>query len=495
MDGSNKFIRGDAIAALIITGINLIGGIAIGLIQHGLSISAAAANYSMLTIGDGLVSQMPALVVSTAAGLAITRATGKNELGTQVVNQLLGMRRVLGIAAGFMLTVGLLPGLPLLPFATFAGALGYLSYRKGKADAAPPVEEKKPEGPAAEPTMGEMLHVDALVLEVGYGLLNLVDASRGGEIPERVKKLRRQLAQDLGVIIPPVRVVDNLQLQPNAYGIKLYGVEVGKGQLMADRHLAIDSVGISSFPGGVETKEPVFGLKAFWIGNDDRSKAESKGLTVVDPSTVLSTHLAEILKRNADQLLGRDQAHELLSYVKQEAPKLVEELVPAQLGMGELVAVLRNLLAERVSIRNLRAILEGVASVVPHSKDIGALSEAARTALGRQITAGIADDGGVLHALVCDREMEHLLRTSIAPNGSLAPEPVVFQALIRQLADMAASGGGRQTPCLLVADDLRRPIRELISVQLPDISVLAVRELDRQIDLKVVGTITAKASK
>ncbi|MBK6690298.1 MAG: flagellar biosynthesis protein FlhA [Deltaproteobacteria bacterium] len=495
MDGSNKFIRGDAIAALIITGINLVGGIAIGVIQHGLSAGQAATNYSMLTMGDGLVSQMPALVVSTAAGLAITRASGKSDFGAQVVSQLLSMRRVLVIAAGFLLFIGLLPGLPFFPFAVLAGALLFVAWRQGKEVIAPVVEEA-PVDPNAEPTMGEVLHVDPLVLEVGYGLLALVDASRGGDVPERVKKLRKQLAQDLGLVIPPVRVVDNLQLAPTAYVIKLYGVEVAKGQLQPDRHLAIDSTGASVFPGGVETKEPVFGLRAYWISGDDRARAEAKGLTVVDPSTVLSTHLAEVLRRNADQLLGRDQAHELIGYVRQEAPKLIEELVPGQLGMGEVVGVLKNLLAERVSIRNLRAILEGVAGVAGRTKDLGELTEAARTAIGRQITSGAADGDGVLHALVFDREMEHLLRGSIAPNGSLAPDPSVFQALIRQTADIAAStGAGKQTPVLLVADDLRRPVRELVSVQLPDIPVIAVRELDRQLELKVVGTVTAKASR
>ena len=497
MDGSSKFIRGDAIAGLILTAINLVGGLAIGVVQQGMALGAAASTYPALTIGDGLVSQMPALVVSTAAGLAITRASGRSDFGQQVVTQMLGMRSVLGISAAFLLTVGLLPGLPLFPFAVLAGAMIYAAWRaekrevRGEAKA----EEEAP-APSTEPTMADVLRVDPLVLEVGYGLLSLVDASRGGDIPERVKKLRKQLAQELGIVIPPVRVIDNLQLQPGEYAIKLFGVDAARGAVMPERLMAIDAGGLQTFPGGVETREPVFNLKAFWIAQEDRARAEARGFTVVDPSTVLSTHLAEVLRRSADQLLGRDQVHELIGFVRGEAPKLVEELIPGQITLGEVVGVLRALLAERISIRNLRVILEAIASTVGRSRQQADLAEAARAALARQITANVADGEGVVHALVLDRDLEHTMRASLAPTGALAPEPHVYQSFLRQTADtLAAASAGRHTPCLLVADDLRRPLRELLELQLPDLPVIAIRELDRQAELRVAGTIAASVSR
>ena len=493
MDGASKFVRGDAIAGLIITAVNLVGGIAIGMLQQNLSFSDALAAYPALTIGDGLVSQMPALVVSTSAGLAISRASGRSAFGSQVVDQMLGMRNVLLIAAGFLTFIGLLPGLPFSPFAFLAGVLVYLVFRKTRAEERALDEEEQATPEVSEPSMAEVIHVDALTLEVGYGLLPLVDASRGGDIPERVKKLRRQLAQELGIVIPPVRVVDNLQLKPGGYGIRLFGVEVARGEVMADRHMAIDSAGIQSFPGGVDTKEPVFGLKAFWIKSEDRQLAESRGLTVVDPSTVLTTHLAEVLRRNADQLLGRDQVNELVGYVRAEYPKLVEELVPDQLSLGELVGVLQGLLAERVSVRNLRTILEAVASAIPGGKDVARLTEAARAALWREISGAIAEDDGTIHAILLDRELEFALRNSMAPGNILAPEPEVYQRLIEQTAELArAASENRHSPCVLVADDLRRPLRDLVGSQLPDVPVIAIRELDRQAELRVVGTVSAK---
>jgi flagellar biosynthesis protein FlhA len=308
-----------------------------------------------------------------------------------------------------------------------------------------------------------------------------------------VKKLRKQLAQELGLVIPPVRVVDNLTLAHGDYAIKLYGVDAAKGSVLADRLMAIDAGGLANMPGATETKEPVFGLKAFWIAPEERSRAEARGLTVVDPSTVLTTHLAEVLRRSAAQLLGRDQVHELVGFVKQDAPKLVEELIPGQLSLGDVVGVLQRLLAERVSVRNLRVILEAVASAVGRTKNLGDLAEAARAALGRQITASVADPEGVVHALVLDRDLEHTLRASMSPTGAMLPDPQVYQQLLRQLADtFASASSGRHPPCLLVADELRRPLRELIEMRLPDISVLALRELDRQAELRVAGTVSVK---
>ncbi|NJK88861.1 MAG: FHIPEP family type III secretion protein [Myxococcales bacterium] len=277
-----------------------------------------------------------------------------------------------------------------------------------------------------------------------------------------------------------------------AYAVRLYGVEVARGDLIPDRYLAIDSSGTQELGTGIATKEPVFGLSAFWIEERERERAESLGMTVVDPSTVLGTHLAEVLRSNADQLLGRDQAHELIGFVKKEAPKLVEELIPDKLSLGEVVEVLQLLLKEKVSIRNLRSILEAIANGVTSTKDPRVLSEVARGALARQITRSLCDDKGALRAMVLDRDLEISLRSSIAPDGSLAPEASVYQRLVSRIADtVKASSDLAQTPCLLVANELRRPIRELLKTQLADVPVVAIREIDRQAELTIIGTISA----
>ncbi|MGF1510193.1 MAG: flagellar biosynthesis protein FlhA [Myxococcota bacterium] len=492
MDGASKFVRGDAIAGLVITAINLMGGLAIGMVQHGRTFSEALATYPALTIGDGLVSQMPALVVSTAAGLAISRASGRSDFGEQIVHQMLGIRSVLGVAAGFLMVLALLPGLPTTPFLLLASVIGFIMFKQKPREEAKEEAAPGPESTDDEPALAEALRVDPLALEVGYGLLALVDSSRGGDVPERVKKLRTQLAQELGVLVPPVRVVDNIQLGSGAYCIKLFGIVVGRGEVMTDRVLAIDSVGMSDFPGAVETKEPVFGLKAWWVKEDDKERAESLGLTVVDPATVVSTHLAEVLRSNADQLIGRDEVHELLSVVRQQSPKAVDELIPDKLSLGELVVVLQNLLQERVSIRNLRCILEAVANAATKTKDPRVLSEFARGALSRQITAALAGDEQSVAAIVLDRRLELALRNSLSPEGGLAPDPSLYQQLVSQTADIVKATSDRQrVPCLVASNDLRWPLRDLLQSSLPELPVVALRELDRQVELKIVGTVSA----
>ena len=354
-------------------------------------------------------------------------------------------------------------------------------------------QEKVDEPPvSAEPDISQLLKVDILTLEVGYGLLPLVDASRGGDIPERVRKLRRQMAQELGIVIPPVRVVDNLQLKPGEYSIKLFDSDVARSELIADRFMAIDSAGTQSFPGAIETHEPVFLLKAFWIKADERQLAESRGMTVVDPSTVLTTHLAEVLRRNAYQLIGRDQVAELVEYVRDDAPKLVSELIPSELSLGDLVSVLQSLLTERISVRNLRLILEAIASSVSLGrKDRNVLVEDVRSALWRQISSSLSDEDGVIHAILLERGLEFNFRNSISPHGALAPDPKVFQEVIEKITDnVKKATEERLSPCLLVADDLRRPLWDLIGSHIPDVPIIAIRELDRKANLKVVGTIS-----
>ena len=492
MDGASKFVSGDAIAGIIITAINLLGGLAIGMLQQELDFATAISSYSILTIGDGLVSQMPALVLSTAAGLVISRASGKMEFGDQMVLQLTTGNQVMSLTALFLFLLGLVPGLPFFPFFLLSMILGGIAFRQSKKAAKSTEEEEKPTyEPPPEPSMEDLLHVDTLSLEVGYGLLQLVDHTRGGEIPERVKKLRHQLAQELGLIIPPVRVIDNLDLKPGEYAIKLHGFEVARAEIMTDRQLAIDSAGLQDFPGGIETKEPVFGLKAFWILNEDRNRAEARGLAVVDPTTVMVTHLAEELRKNADNLITRDQVDELLAFVKRESPKLVEELVPAQLSLGEVHAVLKSLLSERISVRNLKLILEALATISPHTKELRILIDAARAALWRQITSMISNENGSIFALTVDPKTEQVLRNSMSPSGQIAPDPKIFESIARQIQDIAARlGQDGHSPCLLAPDDIRKPLRDLLSISMPDLPVVALREIDPQAQLSVVGRIS-----
>ncbi len=491
MDGASKFVRGDAIAGLVITAINLVGGIAIGLAQKDMSFSGAAATYSMLTIGDGLVSQMPALVISTSAGVVISRASGRSSFGTEVAQQLLSGRPVLIISSLFLMILGLIPGLPIMPFGIFAVLLFLAAIRKRKTDEVPEEQAETDRSLPLEPPISELLRVDTLTLEVGYGLLQLVDTSRGGDIPERVKKLRRQLAEELGIVVPPVRVIDNLELQSGEYVVKIYGARLAKGNVMPERHMAIDSAGVQSFTNGIQVKEPVFNLNAFWIVPEDRARAESRGLTVVDPSTVMVTHLAEVLRRNASELIGRDQVDELVSYVRETAPKLVSELIPDQMSLGELVIILQRLLEERISVRNLRLILEAVSAGVHKTKDPGMLTEIVRASLSRQITSSVTDTDGIVHAITLDRDSEIMLRNSLSPTGVLAPEPTVFRNLVQTVADhFQKIGDSGNTACLLSAEDLRRPLYELLNLHLPDLSVVALRELDRTSELRIQGTIS-----
>lgn len=494
MDGASKFVRGDAIAGLIITAINIVGGIVLGVVQQDMDLGGAVASYSILSVGDGLVSQMPALVVSTAAGLVISRASGKAAVGTQFAEQLLGGRSVLLLSAAFMMVIGFVPSIPFLPFGGMAAAMILLARMNSKKEEAEAEPEETPEEQATEPGMGEVLHVDPLTLEVGYGLLSLVDPSRGGDVPERVRKLRRQVAQELGVIVPPLRVVDNLQLAPQAYSVRVYGSGTAQGELRTEQLLAIDSAGVGGFADGEETVEPVFGLRAYWVARDAQRRAEAAGLTVVDSGTVLATHLGEILRRNAEQFLDRDQVYELVEFAKAENPKLVEDVIPKILPAGDLVGVLRGLLRERVSVRNLPLILEACVQVGGKQRSVETMVEAARAALWRQITESVKGEDGVVRAICLEGALEHNLRNSVAPTGELVPEPTVMERLVQGLAEQARKlTEQRLSPCVLAADDLRRSIRALLEVMLPDVPVVSMKELDRQAPLEVVGTVGLQA--
>jgi len=482
MDGASKFVRGDAIAGLLITAVNLVGGLATGLFRDGLSLKQAIDTYSLLTIGDGLVSQMPALLVSTAAGIVVTRAEGA-DLGSQVGGQIFGNARVLGSTAAVLAVLALLPGLPMAAFGSLAAGAFLLSRRVDKANR---TKSQKPASAAAAEAkapekLQDVLAMDALELHVGYGLLPLIDLDKGGELPGRVTALRRKLAEELGIVLPSVHLRDDLRLDATEYRLLLRGLEVARGVAHADRLMALDPSGRAPAVEGIAGKEPAFGLPAVWISQGDRPRAEALGLTLVDAASVVATHLSELLRRHAHELVGRQEMQELLAVCAKEAPKLVEDVVPATITLGELVRVVRGLLREQLSVRDLRTILEAVADAAPRSKDTGFLVEAARRRLSRQITAKVTGGAGAVRAITLDRPSEELLRSSLGVSdgeAALAPDLEVARQLIAQLETHASSlSAAGHLPVVLAPPDLRRPLFDFASRFVPDLAVISAREL------------------
>lgn len=482
MDGASKFVRGDAIAGLFITAINIVGGLIAGVLRDNLSVGQAAETYTLLTVGDGLVSQMPALLVSTAAGILVTRAAGA-DMGSQVGGQLFGRGRVLAYTAGVLALLGLLPGLPALVFMPTAGVLALLARRAAAREAVArgqPPRKAEDVGPRPE-RIQDALKLDALELEVGYQLLPLIDVEKGGEVPGRVTALRRQVAEELGIVLPAVHLRDNLRLEPGEYRVNLRGVEVARATLHTDRLMALDPTGRAPALEGLSAKEPAFGLPAKWIKPLDRAAAEAQGLTVVDPASVLVTHLAEVVRRNAWELLGRQEVQELLAATAQTAPKLVEDVVPSTVTLGELVRVVRGLLREAVSVRDFRTVLEAVADAAPRSKDTSYLVEQARRRLSRHITSRLVDGRGVLHAMILDRPTEELLRQSLgASDGepTLAPDVDTARRLIQVVEQQAGKLSAANLPVVVMAPpDLRRALFDFLSRFVGDLSVVSAREL------------------
>jgi len=482
MDGASKFVRGDAIAGLFITAINIIGGLIAGLVRDGLSLRQAAETYSLLTVGDGLVSQMPALLVSTAAGILVTRAAG-SDLGTQVGGQLFGRSRVLRYTAAVLALLGLLPGLPALVFLPMAGALTLLARRAQakETEAKGLPARRSDEGAPKQERIQDVLALDTLELEVGYQLLPLIDVEKGGEVPGRVTALRRQVAQELGIVLPAVHLRDNLRLEAQEYRVNLRGVEVARGTVYLDRVMALDPTGRAPAIEGIAAKEPAFGLPAKWILLKDRAAAEAQGLTLVDPASVLVTHLSEVVRRNAWELVGRQEVQELLAATAKDAPKLVEDVVPGTVTLGELVRVVRGLLRESVSVRDMKTVLEAVADAAPRSKDTGYLIEQVRRRLSRQLTSRLVDARGVLHALILDRPTEEALRQTLgASDGepTLAPDVDTARRLIQVVEQNAAKLSAANLPVVVMAPpDLRRPLSDFLCRFVGDVSVVSAREL------------------
>jgi flagellar biosynthesis protein FlhA len=495
MDGASKFVRGDAVAGLVITCINIVGGLIAGIGRDHMSLASAVETFTILTIGDGLVSQIPALLVSTAAGIIVTRASSGAKLGAELGAQVFGQKRTLQHAALVLSGIGLLPGMPLIAFLTLAGLAFVLSRRKPQK----PVPSAEAQAAAAGPkqeTLGSLIDLDTLELEVGHGLLAIIDLERGGELPGRVTALRKQIAGELGLVIPAVHLRDNLRLDANEYRIKLRGLDLSTGVAYVDRVMALDPAGAVPRLDGVDAlqaKEPAFGLPALWISPSERSRAERAGLTVVDPASVMTTHLCEVLRRNAHELVGRQEIQELLAHVGKEAPKVVEDVVPGTISLGELVRVVRLVLKEGLSIRDFRSILEGVGDAAPRSKDTGFLVEQVRRRLARQITSRVADAKGVVHALTLDRNTEELLRKSLGQSegeATLAPDVATAKRFISNLEAHAANFAATGRPTTLVTSpDLRRPIYDFASRFIPDLWVVTARELVSGTQVEPAGTI------
>src|SRR5579862_7042373 len=418
MDGASKFVRGDAIAGILILFINVLGGLAIGMIGHGMPFTAAAHTFTLLTIGDGLVTQIPALLLSTAVAVIVTRMSGKQDMGGELTRQLFGQPRALGVAAGLLGAIGLVPGMPNVAFLTMAALCGAGAYAVRRRRQAAATKAAAPPPPPAPPETKELSWddvrpVDVLGLEVGYRLVPLVNKTQSGDLLGRIRGVRRKLSQELGFLVPAVHIRDNLDLPPNSYRINLGGVPIGESVIYPERDMAINPGRVFGQVKGIATRDPAFGMEALWIEPADRDHAQSMGYTVVDAGTVIATHLSHIIQSHAHELLGHEEVNQLLANVAKGAPKLVEDLVPRVLPMAVLVRVLQSLLSERVPLRNMRAIVETLAEQAPRSQDPAVLQAAVRVALGRQIVQDIAGMAGELPVMTLDPELERLLQGSI----------------------------------------------------------------------------------
>ena len=500
MDGASKFVRGDAIAGIIITLVNIGAGFIIGVAQQGMAMADAAQTYTILTVGDGLVGQIPALIISTGAGILVTRSAGTGDFGSDLKTQFSLHPRALWVVSGILLFFALIPGLPTFSFLVLAGAVGGIAWlveKQEKAVAAlpPPVVEEA-EAPSEE-NYEEMLTVDLLELEVGYGLIPFVDAAQKGELLTRIQAIRRQFALDMGFIVPPIHIKDNLQLKPNEYAVLLKGVRIAGGEMLPGHYLAMNPGTASDSLRGVATTEPAFGLPATWISDDKRERAQMLGYTVVDCTTVMATHLGEIIKKHAHELLGRQEAQNLLDNLGKSYPKLVEELVPNPLSLGLIMRVQQNLLREQVSIRDMRTILETLADWVSATHDPDLLTEYVRQAMGRSISTRHAPDGETLPVLVFDHDVESRLQNALqqsAQGSYLALDPGTARSVLEGLSERIKALVGVAQPVLLCAPTLRPHVKRLTERYLPNLVVLSHNEIASHLKVKSVGTVRLHAS-
>jgi len=499
MDGASKFIRGDAVAALIIVVINILGGFIIGMVQKSMGFQQALSTYTLLTVGDGLVTQIPALLISTASGIVVTRNGSEKGFGYDVSRQLLGYPKALSIASGILILLAML-GLPPVPIVVIAGIFGFLAYsldrssRQEKVQAAERVRSQEMEAIKKPENVLNLVQVDTMEVELGYNLIPLVDAKQGGDLLDRVLMIRRQCALDLGFIIPPVRLRDNVQLDSNTYQVKIKGSTVGSGKILIDHYLAIGPEVQKSFS-GVETVEPTFGLPALWIAAALKDEVEAAGYTVVEPSAVIATHLTEVVKKHSYEIISRQDVQNLLDHVKKTDSAVVSELVPELLSLGEIQKVLCNLLRERVQIRDLATILETLADYARYSKDTVILTEYVRQALGRHIIEVLLEPDDKLYVMTFEPSLEQSLKESLPKGdrgGRLSLDPHRAQQImdkLRQTTEQVLQVGHQ--PVLLCSPVLRFYFKQLTEKFLPALTVISYNELQNDVRVESSGMIDA----
>lgn len=498
MDGATKFVKGDAIAGIIIVIINLLFGIIIGVVQFGLPFGEAAVLFSTMTVGDGLVSQIPALLISTATGIVVTRAASKGNLGGDITGQLFNQPKLLYVAAVTITLLGIVTPIGLVLTLPIAIALAIGAYMISKASKEDPEEMEEFEEEVTTDNMKSpenvinLLNVDPIEFEFGYGLIPLVDAAQGGDLLDRVVMIRRQLALELGVVIPVVRIRDNIQLQPNEYRIKIKGNEMARGELLLDHYLAM-SPGDDDSIEGIDTVEPSFGLPAKWITESVKEEAEILGYTVVDPPSVVSTHMTEIIRNNAHELLGRQETKQLIDHIRETYPILVDELTPTPLSVGEIQKILSNLLREHVSIRNLPIIFETLADYSKMTSDADVLTEYSRQSLAKQITTQYAGNSSVLKVLTVSGKVEKLIADSIqqTEHGNyLSIDPSESQAILESMAkEVERASMMEQSPIILCSPAVRMYVRQMTERYFPHVPILSYNELESSIEVQSVGVV------
>ncbi len=502
MDGASKFVKGDAIAGIIIVLINMLFGMVIGIVQQGMDIGEAAKRYTLLTVGDGIVSQIPALLISTATGIVVTRAASDDNLGADIMQQLFAYPKMLYVTAGTIFLLGLFTPINDLLTIPIASLLAFGAYQFTKQADAPEStteeteEEIEMDQMKSPESVVSLLSVDPIEFEFGYGLIPLADANQGGDLLDRIVMIRRQLALELGIVIPVVRIRDNIQLQPNEYRLKIKGNEVARGELLLDHYLAM-SPGIDDDAiEGIDTVEPAFGLPAKWISEEMKERAEMFGYTVVDPPSVVSTHITELLKAHAHELLGRQETKQLIDHVKESYPILVEEVTPNPLSVGDIQKVLANLLREKVSIRNLPVIFETLADFGRMTTDPDLLTEYVRQALARQITSQYVVDGQPLRVITLSGKVEKMIAEGVqqTEHGNyLALDPVVSQAIVEAIAMQIEQFPFQdQTPILLCSPAVRMYVRQLTERYFRHVPVLSYNELEANVEVQSVGVVNVE---
>jgi flagellar biosynthesis protein FlhA len=501
MDGASKFIKGDAIAGLIITVINILAGMVIGVVMLNMSINTAAQTYTRLTIGDGLVTQVPALLISTASGILVTRSGNDQNFGTLVIKQLTGFPKVIAITSVVLLFMSIIPGLPHIAFFILALACGvasFLLYKDAKEQIIQQIEIEQKEITEIENKEPEnvmnLISVEPMEVEIGYGLIPLADESSGGDLLQRITSVRRQCAIEMGIVVQPIRIRDNLQLKTNEYVIKIRGTVLAKAELMPSMLLCMDPTNGEVEISGIRTVEPSFGLPAVWINKDQREEVEIKGLTVVDPTTVMVTHLTETIKNHSYELLGRQEVKVIVDSVKEKYSAVVEELIPDLLTIGELQKVLQNLLRERVGIKDMVTIMESLADNSRTTKDIEVLTEYVRFALGRNICNSLIDENGAVTVVTLDPSIEDLVSNNIQKSmqGSFpAIDPDTTQRILNSIKGILDSVYFYENqPVILVSPRIRPAFRKLIAMVFPAVNVLSLNEIPNDIQIKTEGVIS-----